>query len=149
MISKISINAALLEIHTRDSLRAILITQQIDGIIKHRDTRSLKHYLSGISHEQRSMMAKYSSSATDLPKTASSYNEATSAAPIEPAYPVAHTDTFDDLDISDNVFMKYLTKLESTNAMANVISQNCNPSSFIPLETSFLQGAVINDPSKL
>ena len=47
------------------------------------------------------MMAQDISSAIGLPKTASSYSEATSAAPIVPAYSLAHTNTFDDLDILD------------------------------------------------
>ena len=155
MMSKISIKAGLSEVHTCHSLRATLITQlmeagwhplKITAITKHRDTRSLKHYYSDISHEQRSMMAQDISSAIGLPKTASSYSEATSAVPIEPACPVAHTDTIDDLDIADDVLIKYLTDIENTNAMANVSSQNVNLSSFTPMQKSILQGAVFNAP---
>ena len=92
------------------------------------------------------MMAHDISSAIGLPKTASSYSEATSAVPIEPACPVAHTDTIDDLDIADDVLIKYLTDIENTNAMANVSSQNVNLSSFTPMQKSILQGAVFNAP---
>ena len=70
------------------------------------------------------MMTKDVSAAIGLPKTANSYSEATSAAPIEPAYSVADTNTFDDLDIFDDIFMQYLTDIENIKSVANVSSQN-------------------------